>query len=110
MAGEGDGFVGVSAKREMRPCVRAVGLKFEPGKGGCSIGKNGEEKSWPAAWNERDRFRLLYFFLMLSKLPPHCKCWKPVFIGKKYCQVFKIGPLTFFFFVKFDFSCFFVFF
>ena len=100
MAGEGDGFVGVSAKREMRPCVRAVGLKFEPGKGGCNIGKNGEEKSWPAAWNERDRFRLLYFFLMLSKLPPPLQVLETSIYRQKILPSFQNWSLNFLFFCK----------
>ena len=42
-------------------------------------------------------------FLMILKITPHllCKCWKPVFIGKKCCQVFQLGPSTSFFFCKF---------
>jgi hypothetical protein len=51
----------------------------------------------------------LYFFLMLSKLPPLSLSFGPIFIGKML-----FGPqnwsLNFFSFVNFDFFDFFIFF
>ena len=79
-------------------------FKNKPGRGAAVKGLRRREKSddgCVAAGSGEGRKKLGSLVLPPLKLqnrpPPYCKCWKPVFIGKKYCQVFKIGPLTFFF-------------
>jgi hypothetical protein len=77
------------------------------GVGGAAAAKNGEES---------DGFRVflfrvfLYFFLMLSKLPPLCLSCGPVFIGKMLhgSQNWSLNFLSFF--VNLIFLNFFVFF
>ena len=39
----------------------------------------------------------VFFSDVVRIVPPLCKCWKPVFIGKKSYQVFQRGPSTSFF-------------
>lgn len=46
----------------VRRRLEAKKFKTSLGEGAAALKKNEEAKSWPAAWNERDRFRFFCIF------------------------------------------------
>ena len=107
--GGGDGGVGeaVLRRRKSQPgkglcLLMEKKIKIKQGdSGGCFAGFERKKMSRVGAAALRkmgeDRFRVGFFciFLIFQNYPPPlCKCWKPVFIGKKCCQVFQLGPST----------------